>query len=66
MSYINIFVLQKVEDIREVGSYKKDTMLAGHKTVDIVVVLRSMPTGAFNLFIHDIDDVSVWNMKQKR
>ncbi|MFH4982698.1 hypothetical protein AB6A40_009407, partial [Gnathostoma spinigerum] len=33
-----------VEEYREVGSYRKDTMLAGHTTADIVVVLRSLPT----------------------
>ncbi|GMT12297.1 hypothetical protein PFISCL1PPCAC_3594, partial [Pristionchus fissidentatus] len=33
-----------LESYVEVGSYKKDTMLRGHRIADIVVVTKSMPT----------------------
>ncbi|GMS81582.1 hypothetical protein PENTCL1PPCAC_3757, partial [Pristionchus entomophagus] len=33
-----------LEQYVEVGSYKKDTMLRGHRIADIVVVTKSMPT----------------------
>uniref|UniRef100_F1L503 Interleukin enhancer-binding factor 2 n=1 Tax=Ascaris suum TaxID=6253 RepID=F1L503_ASCSU len=33
-----------LEEYREVGSFRKDTMLAGHNVADIVVVFRSLPT----------------------
>lgn len=33
-----------IEEFREVGSFRKGTMLAGHNIADIVIVLRSLPT----------------------
>ncbi|VDK20294.1 unnamed protein product [Anisakis simplex] len=33
-----------LEEFREVGSFRKETMLAGHNVADIVVVFRSLPT----------------------
>uniref|UniRef100_A0A1I7WCN8 DZF domain-containing protein n=1 Tax=Heterorhabditis bacteriophora TaxID=37862 RepID=A0A1I7WCN8_HETBA len=35
---------QKLEEIREVGSYKKDTALHGHTVADITVVMNTLPT----------------------
>lgn len=40
-----MFYFQTVEEYREVGSFRKGTMLAGHNIADIVIVLRSLPTG---------------------
>ncbi|VDK22430.1 unnamed protein product [Anisakis simplex] len=36
-----------LEEFREVGSFRKETMLAGHNVADIVVVFRSLPTCEF-------------------
>lgn len=33
-----------LEEFREVGSFRKETMLAGHNVADVVVVFRSLPT----------------------
>src|SRR6218665_156768 len=38
------FILQQVEEVCRVGSYKMGTILAGHGIADIVVVLKTMPS----------------------
>ena len=32
------------EEMRVVGSFKKGTILAGHKTADIVLIIKHLPT----------------------
>ncbi|OXA46489.1 interleukin enhancer-binding factor 2 homolog [Folsomia candida] len=34
----------QVDEVRQVGSFKQGTILAGHKTADFVVILKSLPT----------------------
>ncbi|CAL8107240.1 unnamed protein product [Orchesella dallaii] len=34
----------QVDEVRQVGSFKQGTILAGHKTADFVVILKTLPT----------------------